>query len=65
MIFDHKDTELAVFVCVLFLVAILKLLEVVFKNGLNNIPASGFIDWYMGVHNMFKQERQEEISFKR
>ena len=62
---DPYDTELAVFVCVLFLVAILKLLEVVFKNGLNNISASGFIDWYMGVHIIFKQERQEEISFKK
>ncbi len=62
---DPYDTELAVFVCVLFLVAILKLLEVVFKNGLNEIPASGFIERYMCVHNMFKQERQEKISFKK
>ena len=62
---DPYDTKLAVFVCVLFLVAILKLLEVVFKNGLNNVPASGFIDWYMDVHTMFKQERQEEISFNK
>ena len=65
MIFDPYDTELAVFVCVLFLVAILKLLEVVFKNGLNDISAPGFIDWYMGVHIMFKQESQEKISFKK
>jgi len=45
MIFDPDDTELAVFVCVFFLVAILKLLEVVFENGLNNVPASWFIGW--------------------
>ncbi len=62
---DPYDTELAVFVCVPFLVAFLKLLEVVFKNGLNGISASGFIDWYMCIHTMFKQERQEEISLKR
>ena len=65
MIFDPDDTELAVFVCVLFLVAILKLLEVVFENGLNEIPASGFIDRYMCVHTMFKQEMQEKNSFKK
>ena len=62
---DPYDTELAVFVCVLFIVAILKLLEMVFKNGLNNISASGFIDWYMGVHIIFKQVKLEEISFNR
>ena len=62
---DPYEIELAVFVCVLFLVAIFKLLEVVFKNGLNNISASEFIDWYIGNYIMFKQERQEEISFKR
>ena len=49
----------------MIVVVLLKIREVVFKNGLNNIPASGFVDWYMGVHTMFKQERQEEISFKR
>jgi len=53
MIFDSYYPELAVFVCVLFPVAILKLLELVFKNGLNNITASGFIDRYMCVHIMF------------
>jgi hypothetical protein len=62
---DPYDAKLYVSVCVLFLVAILKFLEVVFKNGLNNLPASGSIDWYMDVHTMFKQERQEEISFKK
>lgn len=47
----------------MIVVVLFKIIEVAFKNGLNNIPASGFIDWYMRVHTMFKQERQEEISF--
>ena len=60
-----KYFAFAILICIMIVVALLKIREVVFKNGLNNIPASGFIDWYMGVHTMFKQERQKEISFKR
>jgi hypothetical protein len=49
----------------MIVVALLKIREMVFKNGLNNIPVFGFVGWNMGVHTMFKQERQEEISMKR
>ena len=60
---DTYYSVFAILICIMIVVALLKIREVVFKNGLNNIPASGFIDRYMGVHTMFKQERQEEISF--
>jgi hypothetical protein len=62
---DTYYSVFAIFICIMIVVVLLKIREVVFKNGLNNIPASGFIDWYMGVHTVFRQERQEEISFKR
>jgi hypothetical protein len=37
-------------------VVILKIREAVFKNDLNNILVSGFIERYKGVHIMFKQD---------
>jgi len=49
----------------MIVVVLFKIREVVFKNGLNNIPTSGFIARYTGFHTMFKQERQEEISFNK
>ena len=49
----------------MIVVALLEIREMVFKNGLNNIPAPGFIDLYMGAHTIFKQVKQEEISFNR
>jgi len=60
---DTYYSVFAILICIMIVVVLLKIREVVFKNGLNNIPASGFVDWYMGVHTMFKQERQEEKPF--
>ena len=48
-----------ILICIMIVVVLLKIREVVFKNDLNNIPVSGFIDRYMGVHIMFKQEWRE------
>jgi hypothetical protein len=62
---DVDDPVFAILIYIMTIVVLLKIREVVFKNGLNNISASGFIDRYRGVHTMFKQERQEGISFKR